>query len=132
METLHQININGYRMFTMKKLIVAGAVFFPLFFSGSAWSSCEENVCQGHAEVITPAIKANAREVMVRVQPEAGANLWCQLYEGEYALLDDKAKQFDLHRSLFITAIASQSDIRVEFDPQSSVCTVSSVELIVP
>lgn len=64
--------------------------------------------------------------------PEAGANLWCQLYEGEYALLDDKAKQFDLHRSLFITAIVSQSDIRVEFDSQSSVCTVSSVELIVP
>ncbi|RUO37072.1 hypothetical protein CWE15_11735 [Aliidiomarina taiwanensis] len=116
----------------MKYLMVAGAALLSLVYAGSAYANCDANICQGHAEVITPSLKSNAREVMVKIQADAAAGLGCQLVDGEYALLDDKAKQFDLHRSLIMTAIASQSDIRLEFDSKKATCTVESVELSLP
>lgn len=116
----------------MKKSMVAGAILLSSLASGAAFASCETNVCFGQAEVITPSIKSDFDDVWVQIERDAATGLACQLLDGGYALLDDKAKQYEFHRAMFMTAIASQSDIRVEFDESSSQCLVSSVEVILP
>lgn len=116
----------------MKKLGLIGFFVFASVGFAQAETTCNELVCQGHAEKLVTSIVVSQQDTLLRIHAAERSQLSCSLQDGEFARLHDKSKTGAVQRNLLTMAVAGQFDVVITFTDSERDCTVASVELITP